>query len=221
MQGFDLLVFVTDCYLTSLRWLIGVIFGVIFAVALAAIDHFITNFKRSKNIFRGILNFCRAIPILALVPLIQLFGVEEGWKVGLIGWSVAFPIWIAIIQAHSKKLIDVELSLLASGMSRPQIVKNYNFPKAISGLLVGVEISIGVGWLSVVASEAIGTYTRGFWAGGLGYRLMKFHDSNHWQGMIFYLITFGLLGILSTIGWRRIFRSRTRINTKWGYEDEY
>jgi ABC-type nitrate/sulfonate/bicarbonate transport system permease component len=117
-----------------------------------------------------------------------------------------FPVWLAIRQARQIEMIDTELVLSASGLARAEKLKTYHGPKALGGLLKGVEISIGIAWLSVVAAEWIGTFSIGFWAGGLGYKIVKAHDANSWDGMLLCLVLFGGLGTATAWTWRRLFR---------------
>jgi NitT/TauT family transport system permease protein len=101
-------------------------------------------------------------------------------------------------------MIDTELALFASGLLSSQIFWHYRFPKILNGLFAGIEISIGVAWISVVAAEWIGTFTIGFWAGGLGYKVLKAHDANNLGGMLTCLALFGALGIATAWIWRKV-----------------
>ena len=147
--------------------------------------------------------------------------LDEKWKIGLIAWAAMFPILLTIRQAHKKQMIDTELMLIASGIKTINVVWKYHFSKALGGLLRGVEISIGVAWLSVVAAEWIGTYSIGFWAGGLGYKILKAHDANSWGGMIACLMFFGILGIATSWIWRYLLYKRKYLSPGFDPMCEY
>lgn len=210
-----------DIILTFIRWFIGLIFGAFMGILLAALDGLFHNINKNYSKLLIIIgDFFRALPIIALVPIIQLISVSEQWKIGLIAWAVMFPVWLSINQARNKKMTDSEISLLGIGMKRIDFIKHYHFPKALSGLLVGIDIGIGVAWLSVVAAEWIGTYSTGFWAGGLGYKIMRAHDANNWIGMMSCLILFGILGITSSKLWRKGISSYRKVKLLWGHEKQ-
>ena len=185
--------------LSLLRWIIGIAFGCSFGLVFAIVG----NFKPTKKILKILNDFFRAIPILGLVPVIQMkFGINEYAKIGLIAWAVMFPVWISVRNSLLSKHTNVELVLKATNISPNNYFKFYIFPKLLSGFLKGVEIAIGIGWLAVVAAEWIGTYTQGFWAGGLGYKLVTGYELNSWKTVYTAIIVFGILGIVSAYLWR-------------------
>lgn len=199
-----------DVYLSTLRWAAGLSIGTLagFLLALPEIIFSINKKKtksRSLRIMVMFLDFLRALPIIALVPILQLISINEYMKISLIAWAVMFPIWLTTKQNFLKNMIDVELSLNAININKLEVYEKYYFPKALRGLIIGVEISIGIAWLSVVAAEWIGTYSQGFWSGGLGYKIMKAHDANNWYGMVACLILFGILGTTTAWVWRILF----------------
>jgi len=195
-----------DVLLTTLRWSGGVVLAAIAALILSVVEASVRGALRYAGLRASpvtvILNFLRALPVIALVPLVQLIGVDEWWKFGLIAWAAAFPTWVKIRQAWLQQMIDTELALKASGLRRIDIFRSYDLPKAVAGLLEGIEISIGIAWISTVAAEWIGTFSTGFWAGGLGYKVQIAHDANDWGAMLACLGLFGMLGIFSTFLWR-------------------
>lgn len=198
-----------DVFLTFLRWCTGLTIGTLFGLIVALLEALVTRKAhrkpRSSNwVITALLDFLRALPIIALVPIVQMLSINERWKIGLISWAVMFPVWLAIRQARIKQMIDTELVLSASRMKPINIFWIYQFPKALGGLLRGVEISIGVAWISVVAAEWVGTFSRGFWAGGLGYKIMRAHDANSWAGMLACLSLFGILGSATAWIWRKL-----------------
>ena len=198
-----------DVFLTSIRWSVGLCGAAVGGLALALGEALIASrASYQANILAraigGTMNFLRALPVIALVPLVQMFGVDEWWKISLIAWAATFPIWLSIRQALNHPMIDTELVLFGSGVSSSQIFWSYRFPRTLGGLINGLEISIGVAWISVVAAEWVGTFTTGFWAGGLGYKVLKAHDANNIVGMLSCLGLFGVLGTLTAQIWSKI-----------------
>ena len=200
----------SDVLLSLLRWTLGLIAGTFAGLCIAVLERGLIRLTTAwsatqflARLWTGVLDFLRALPIVALIPVVQMIGINESFKIALIAWAVMFPVWLSVRQALVRNIIDTEISLHASGLSGVEVFRVYSLPKAIGGLLRGVEISIGIAWLSVVAAEWIGTYTRGFWSGGLGYRVQQAHDANSWPGMIGCLVCFGLLGLATAWVWRK------------------
>lgn len=199
-----------DVVLTTLRWCGGVALGAASALTVsvseAAVRGALSYLRLGSWPITMLFDFLRALPVIALVPLVQMMGVDEWWKFGLIAWAVTFPTWLAIRQAWLERMTDTELALSASGLRRIDIFRSYDLPKVVGGLMRGIEISIGIAWISVVAAEWIGTFSTGFWSGGLGYKVLTAHDSNNWGAMLACLGLFGLLGSTSTLIWRFLIR---------------
>ncbi len=197
-----------DVMLSALRWMVGLSLGTLLGLLIAGVEGRLSTSHAGgfsgARLLLGFFDYLRALPIIALVPVVQTVGVGEHLKMGLIAWAVMFPVWIAVRQARNEPMVDLELALSGAGLDRSRIVRIYEIPKALRGMLRGVEISIGVGWLSVVAAEWIGTYSDGFWSGGLGYKIVVAHDANSWLGMLACLALFGALGTASAWGWRRL-----------------
>lgn len=188
-----------DIGLSLLRWLIGLFIGCTIGLIMAIIG----SYKPSSLVLKIINDFLRAIPIIGLVPVIQMnIGINEYGKIGLIAWAVLFPVWITVRNAIEKKLESSELMLRASKFTETDFFRLFTFPKISGGFLRGVELAIGIAWLAVVAAEWIGTYTQGFWSGGLGYKLVTGYELNNWTTVHLSLLIFGLLGLCSAYLWR-------------------
>jgi sulfonate transport system permease protein len=188
-----------DIELSVLRWLIGLTIGCLLGLLFAILGSFKITNKPSKIIN----DFFRAIPIIGLVPVVQMnIGINEFGKIGLVAWAVMFPVWITVRSALNQKMESSELMLKSANISNITYFKLFTFPKLFSGFLKGVEIAIGIAWLAVVAGEWVGTYTQGFWSGGLGYKLIVGYELNNWDIVHYNLLIFGVLGFLSAYLWR-------------------
>lgn len=188
-----------DIVLSFIRWFLGLSLGSAFGLLFALLG----SYKSSRLIFKITNDFLRAIPILALVPVIQMnIGINEYGKIGLIAWAVMFVVWITVRNSIEKNIENANLTLVASKISGYEYFKLFTFPKVLGGFLKGVELGIGIAWLALVAAEWIGTFTQGFWAGGLGYKLLVGYDLNNWQTVHLGILIFGLLGLTTAYSWR-------------------
>jgi sulfonate transport system permease protein len=177
----------------------------------------IGSYKPSSFIFKIINDFLRAIPIIGLVPVVQMnIGVNEYGKIGLIAWAVIFPVWITVRNAIEKNLENSQLVLKAADISGYNLFKYFTFPKILGGFVRGIELAVGIAWLAVVAAEWVGTYTKGFWSGGLGYKMLIGYELNDWITVHISLLLFGVLGLITAYIWRllmnRIFERSKSFN---------
>jgi sulfonate transport system permease protein len=188
-----------DIFLSLLRWSIGLSIGCAMGLIMALIG----SYKPSSFFFKIINDFLRAIPIIGLIPVVQMnIGINEYGKIGLIAWAVIFPVWITVRNAIEKNLENSYLVLSTIGISKYQFFKCFTFPKILGGFLRGVELAIGIAWLAVVAAEWVGTYTMGFWSGGLGYKMLIGYELNNWLTVHISLLLFGALGLTTAHIWR-------------------
>jgi len=191
-----------DVFLSSLRWLIGLVIGSTLGLCLGVLS----LLKTADVVQKPLGDFLRALPILGLVPFVQWFvGLNEFGKIGLIAWGVMFPVWISVRSAGKLSNLEIEAVLAAGRFSWRQKLRVYNGPRILLGFKTGVDIAVGLAWLAVVAAEMIATYSNGFWAGGLGFRLWQaYRTTNDLATASAALLVFGLLGILSSLLWRKI-----------------
>jgi len=193
-----------DIGLSSLRWFLGLCTGSIVGILFGLLSFYT---KSANKVINMVFNFFRAIPIIGLMPVIQMgFGVSEAGKIGLIAWGVMFPVWLSVQSATTRRLPELELVLKAKQLSKRDYMMVYILPKIAGGIMLGIQVGIGIGWLCVVAAELIGTYSQGFWSGGLGYKLYLAHQNNNWFWVITSLSLFGLLGIISAALWKLFIR---------------
>lgn len=188
-----------DIFLSTLRWFLGLSIGCVLGLIVALIG----SYKPSSLLLKVANDFLRAIPIIGLVPVIQMnIGINEYGKIGLIAWAVIFPVWITVRNSIEKKLENSHLTLIAANIKGLRYFQLFTFPKVLGGFLRGVELAIGIAWLAVVAAEWVGTYTIGFWSGGLGYKMLTGYELNNWLTVHLSLLLFGILGLATAYIWR-------------------
>jgi ABC-type nitrate/sulfonate/bicarbonate transport system permease component len=111
-----------------------------------------------------LLQMARAIPPLALVPLIVFwFGISEGAKLALIAWASFFPVWISTmlgVKGVNPLLVRAGRSL---GAARLVLMRKVVLPAALSSIFSGMRVSLSVSFTVLVAAELAGALA------GLGY----------------------------------------------------
>ena len=100
----------------------------------------------------------RMTPTLAIAPLIILwFGFGEVSKVVIIAIAAFFPLYLQTfmgIRAVDHKLFEVTKVL---GFNKMKLLYHLIIPSAMPNILLGVRLSLGVSWLSLVVAELLGS----------------------------------------------------------------
>src|SRR4051794_28774120 len=90
-----------DIFLSVLRWGVGFLGGSVLGLTFALILYF---FPKPGWFLQPILNYLRAIPVLALVPVVQLnFGISVWGNFALVGWAVTFPVWLSVLTVLQRE----------------------------------------------------------------------------------------------------------------------
>lgn len=144
----------TDIYvlknlgITMRRVLTGSLVAFIIGYPLGMLMGFFPKLLQSLSPF---INSLRQVPIMAWVPLaIVWFGIGDGPTIFLIAFSGVFTIilnTIAGVQDISKDFYNAARSMGASTLG---VMKDVVLPASMPGVLTGVRLAIGLGWMSVI-----------------------------------------------------------------------
>ena len=103
------------------------------------------------QIMSPFINSLRQVPIMAWVPLsIVWFGIGDAPTIFMIAFSGIFTIilnTVAGVQDISKDFYHAARSMGANTLN---IVKDIVIPGSLPGVLTGVRLAIGMGWMSVI-----------------------------------------------------------------------
>lgn len=184
---------------------LGLAFGTVIGTALALI----AGLSRwGEAIIDGPIQIKRAIPALALVPLLVLWlGIGEHMKVSTITLGVFVPVYI---HTHNGlRGIDSRYVELAESLRlRPAtFIRRIVLPGALPGFLLGMRFAVVAAWLSLVVVEQINSTS------GIGYMMELARQYGQTDVIIVGLVLYGLLGLLSdgvvrlaqrrALSWRR------------------
>src|SRR5690606_10915369 len=116
--------------------------------------------------FAPILTVISLIPPMAILPVLFIvFGLGELSKVALIVIGVA-PFIARDIQRCTQEIPNEQLTKAQTlGASTWQIILRVLIPQTLPRLINSVRLSLGTGWLFLIAAEAIAS------TDGLGYRI--------------------------------------------------
>lgn len=192
-----------DMYLSVKRVAVGVILGTSLAVPVG----FILGWnERVGAFFQPLINFFRALPPIALIPLVIVyFGIGEFAKTAVLFYAAFFASVVVMYEGISgidPIFIRAAKTLGASGL---EIFTKVVFPLSVPHILTALRVALGVSWATLVAAELVAAQE------GLGAVIQD--ASNYFQIAVIYLgiIMIGLLALIMD----RLIRSLTGYFTRW------
>jgi sulfonate transport system permease protein len=181
------------------RVILGLAIGVSVAVVLALVAGL---FRVGEDLIDGPMQILRALPVLALVPLMILWlGIGEQPKIALIAIGVTFPVYIntfAAVRSVDAGLVEAGR---AFGLTRVAVIRHVILPAALPGFFTGLRFAFAVAWLVLVVSEQVNA------SSGIGYLMTNAEDFLRTDIIVVGLLVYGALGLLSDLLVRLLERS--------------
>lgn len=192
-----------DIFMSTQRVLVGVTLGVLLAVP---VGFCLGWYKGVRSFMDPVINFFRALPPIALIPLVIVyFGIGEAAKTAILFYASFFAGVIVMyegIAQISPIFIKVARTL---GASDAEIFGKVIVPLTIPHILTAVRVALGVAWATLVASELIAAQQ------GLGALIQN--ASSFFQLDIIYvgIICIGIIALLMDV----VLRLATRRLVAW------
>jgi sulfonate transport system permease protein len=172
-------------YRALIGFLIGGGLGIIFGLLVGF------N-KKTEWSLDPTLQMIRTVPHLAIMPLFILwFGFGEFSKVLLIGMGAFFPIYLNTflgIRSVDSKLIEVSRVLEFSKFKQ---ITRLILPAAMPNLLLGIRLSLGTAWLSLIVAELMGANS------GVGYMISDARQFAQTEVVFVGIVIFASVGKLT------------------------
>ncbi len=142
-----------DVWISTQRVFLGVTFGIVLAVPVGFV---LGWYREVRRFIDPLLNFFRALPPIALIPLVIVyFGIGETAKVVILFYASFFsgvivmyegiaqisPIYVRVARTLGAKDFEIFLKVV--------------MPLAVPHILTALRVSLGVAWATLVASELI------------------------------------------------------------------
>jgi NitT/TauT family transport system permease protein len=142
-----------DVFASTRRVFLGVTLGILAAVPVG----FLLGWYRSARTFADpMINFFRALPPIALIPLVIVyFGVDEVAKLVILFYASFFAGVIVMVEGIgqiSPIYVRVAKTL---GATDAEIFAKVIVPLTVPHILTAVRVALGVAWATLVASELI------------------------------------------------------------------
>lgn len=144
-----------------------------------------------ENATRPYVEFMRATPGVALMPLISLvFGLGDTFKIVTIAVVCAWPVLLNTVdgvQSVEPILKDVARSYRMSTRDR---VRYILLPSAAPQIFAGARTALAIGVIAMTATEMVGV------GGGLGFFTLNASTSFDYSGLWSGIIALGVLGYI-------------------------
>ena len=192
-----------DILMSTQRVFIGVVCGIAAAVPVG----FVLGWYRAIRTFIDpLINFFRALPPIALIPLVIVyFGIGETAKVVILFYAAFFAGVIVMYEGIAQiSPIYVRVSRTL-GATDGEIFRKVIVPLAVPHMLTALRVALGVAWATLVASELIAAQQ------GLGALIQN--ASSFFQLDIIYvgIICIGLIALAMDL----VLRVLTRRMVSW------
>jgi len=135
------------------RVMAGFSMGIVAAVVLGFL---IGWFRTIRMLLDPVINFFRALPPIALIPLmIIFFGIGETSKIIVLTYASFFPALVVIYQA----LVGLEPIYIrvgrTLGATNLELFRRIILPQLVPSIITACRVSLGVCWATLVAAELI------------------------------------------------------------------
>ncbi|NQX67108.1 ABC transporter permease [Paenibacillus alba] len=149
-------------------------------------------FRKTEYTLDPTLQMIRTVPHLAIMPLFILwFGFGEFSKVLLIAKGAFFPLYLNTflgIRGIDSKLFEVTRVL---EFSRFKQITKLILPSAMPNILLGLRLSLGMAWLSLIVAELMGANS------GVGYMISDARQFAQTDVVFVGIVIFALVGKLT------------------------
>lgn len=179
----------SDFLISARRALIGLGFGVAIGTVLAVV----AGLSRIGDaVIDGAMQVKRAIPALALIPLMILWlGIGEKMKIVTIALFVLVPVYINTYAALTR--IDLRYVELAEvvGLNRWEFIRRVVVPGALPGWFTGLRLGVTGSWLALIVVEQINATS------GIGYMMFQAQQYGQTPVILVGLLVYGLFGFVT------------------------
>ena len=131
--------------------------GVALGIALAVPVGFLIGWYKSARTFLDpLINFFRALPPIALIPLVVVyFGIDEPAKVIILFYASFFAGVIVMYEGVSQISPIYIKAARTLGANEWEIFSRVIVPMTMPHILPSLRVALGVAWATLVASELV------------------------------------------------------------------
>jgi sulfonate transport system permease protein len=150
-------------------------------------------------LFDGLVQIKRAIPTLALIPLVVIwFGIGELMKVTVISLAVFVPIYLnthTALRGIEARYVELAETV---GLSRAAFIRDVVLPGAAPGFMLGLRFGVMSAWLALVVVEQLNATS------GIGYMINLARTYAQTDVIVVGIVVYALLGLTSDLAVRAL-----------------
>jgi NitT/TauT family transport system permease protein len=200
-SGWDLLAqqgFAHDIGMTMWRVLGGFIAAAVLALPLGVA---MGAYKPVEAFFEPFVSFARYLPASAFIPLLILWaGIGEAQKLSVIFLGSFFQLVLMIAVSVGNTRRDLVEAAYTLGARDWGIVRRVLIPAAAPQVAETLRLVLGWAWTYVIVAELIGA------SSGIGHMITDSQALLATDQIIFGIITIGVIGLVSDLGFKRLNR---------------
>ncbi|MEO6986915.1 MAG: ABC transporter permease [Paralcaligenes sp.] len=177
-----------------------VVFGLLLGMLLAVPVGFLIGwYKPVRRFVDPLINFFRALPPIALIPLVIVYlGIGELAKIVILFYASFFAAVIVMYEGMtqiSPVYIRVARTLGASDL---EIFLKVMVPMTVPHMLTALRVALGVAWATLVAAELVAAQQ------GLGAMIQNASAFFDLRTIYLGIICIGILALLMDVGLRQL-----------------
>lgn len=188
--------FVLNVYMSVQRVVLGLLLGMLLAVP---IGFMIGWYRPVRRFVDPLINFFRALPPIALIPLaIVYLGIGEVAKVAILFYASFFAAVIVMYEGMSQ-ISPVYIRVARTlGATDFEIFRKVMVPMTVPHMLTALRVALGVAWATLVASELVAAQE------GLGAMIQNASAFFDLRTIYLGIISIGTLALLMDLALRRL-----------------
>jgi len=145
-----------------------------------------------EDLFDGLINFLRAVPMTAWVPFaIFIFGIHESAAIFLIAFGSFFPIVVNVAAGARQTPRTLIRAARMLGTPPRKLLVRVVLPAALPSIFTGLRVGLGLAWVLVIVAEMLAVQ------GGLGYTLWSAYQFSRLDLILAAIASVGGLGLAS------------------------
>ncbi|MGE5257292.1 MAG: ABC transporter permease [Hyphomicrobiales bacterium] len=193
-------------YASFLRVLISFSIGIVLAVVFGFL---IGWFRVVRLLVDPAINFFRALPPIALIPLmIIFFGIGETSKIIVLSYASFFPALVVIYQA----LVSLDPIYVRAartlGATNMEMFRKIILPQLVPHIITACRVSLGVCWATLVAAELIAAQR------GIGAMMVEAQNFFQMPPLVLGIILIGAISLAMDAAVKSIERRATKWQEK-------
>jgi NitT/TauT family transport system permease protein len=191
--------FLSDVWASFWRIIVGFLAAAALGIPLGIA---IGSFRAVQAFFEPLIAAVRYMPASAFIPLFIIwFGIGQTEKMAVIWFGVFFPLTLMVADVSAnvpKELVNIAYTL---GASRWQVFRRVLLPACWPGVIDNMRIGLGWAWTYLIVAELVAAST------GIGHVILQSSRFLETEKIIGGILTIGVLGLLSDLGFRLLYRA--------------